>query len=227
LPFLRVANVYANQLRLEEVKTIGVAESEIDRARLIAGDLLVVEGNGSIGQIGRVALWDGSIDECLHQNHLIKARFSPLELASWALYWLTSPLGRVAIEHAASSTSGLHTLSLSRVKRLPVPLAPFVEQSRIAAEVDRLATLATAAASAVAGNIRRCARLRQSILKWAFEGRLVDQDPTDEPASVLLARIEAERGAMTASKSTRRARNAPRRTKQGSRTARTSPRRSA
>lgn len=43
--------------------------------------------------------------------------------------------------------------------------------------------------------IIRCSRLRQSILKWAFEGRLVDQNPSDEPASVLLDRIRAERAA--------------------------------
>jgi type I restriction enzyme S subunit len=118
LPFLRVANVYANELRLTEIKAIGVSQTEIDRVRLSPGDLLVVEGNGSIEQIGRVALWDGTIEPCLHQNHLIKVRFSPVSLAKWSLCWLLAPLGRVAIERAASSTSGLHTLSLSKVQRL-------------------------------------------------------------------------------------------------------------
>jgi type I restriction enzyme S subunit len=193
LPFLRVANVYANELRLDEIKTIGVSDPEVSRVRLASGDLLVVEGNGSIEQIGRVALWDGTIDPCLHQNHLIKVRFTPVALATWTLCWMLAPAGRVAIERAASSTSGLHTLSLSKVQRLPVPLAPLPEQARITSEVDRLITIAQAAAGDVVTNTQRCARLRQSILKRAFEGRLVDQDPTDEPASVLLERIRAER----------------------------------
>jgi type I restriction enzyme S subunit len=53
---------------------------------------------------------------------------------------------------------------------------------------------------------RKCARLRQSILKWAFEGRLVDQDPTDEPASALLERIHAERATADINKPKRAAR---------------------
>jgi type I restriction enzyme S subunit len=197
LPFLRVANVYANELRLDDVKTIGVEESELSRVRLAAGDLLVVEGNGSIEQIGRVALWDASIDPCLHQNHLIKVRFSPIQLAAWCLCWLLSPTGRAVVELAASSTSGLHTLSLSKVGQMPVPLPPLAEQARVAEEVDRLTTLARAATRELAAGEARCERLRQSILKWAFEGKLVDQEPSDEPASVLLERIRAERAAAT------------------------------
>ncbi len=50
--------------------------------------------------------------------------------------------------------------------------------------------------SVVSTNLQRATRLRQSILKWAFEGKLVDQDPNDEPASVLLQRIREERGAL-------------------------------
>jgi type I restriction enzyme S subunit len=197
LPFLRVANVYANELRLDDIKHIGVSESEIDRVRLAPRDLLVVEGNGSIEQIGRVALWDGSIDPCLHQNHLIKVRFVPVALAAWSLCWLLAPAGRVAIERAASSSSGLHTLSLSKVQRLPIPLPPLSEQARITSEEDRLITIALAAAIEASTDIQRLVRLRQSILKWAFEGRLVDQDPTDEPAAVLLERIRAERTSAT------------------------------
>lgn len=212
LPFLRVANVYANELRLDEIKAIGVAEAEIKRASLVRGDLLVVEGNGSIDQIGRVALWDGSIEPCLHQNHLIKVRFSPIELGQWTLCWLLAPSGRRAIERTSSSTSGLNTLSISKVGRLPVPLAPLAEQRRSVVEVDRLSTLARAAFTETAANAIRCDRLRQSILKWAFEGRLVDQDPADEAASELLERILAERAVSTNHKPKRNGRREARAT---------------
>lgn len=67
------------------------------------------------------------------------------------------------------------------------------EQERIVTEVSRQLTDADAVLAAVEHSQHRISRLRQSILKWAFEGKLVDQDPNDEPASVLLARIKAER----------------------------------
>lgn len=193
LPFLRVANVYADELRLDDMRTIGVTEAELPRVRLSPGDLLVVEGNGSIEQIGRVARWDGSVEPCLHQNHLIKVRFAPVELGSWALFWLLSSSGRHWIERVASSTAGLYNLSLSKIRQLPIPLPPLAEQLRITEEVDRLTTIASAAEHELRSTAARCKRLRQSILKWAFEGRLLDQDPTDEPASVLLERIRAQR----------------------------------
>ena len=74
MPYLRVANVYYNELDLSEIKYIGVTENEVERTLLRNDDLLFVEGNGSKEQIGRVAIWDGSVENCLHQNHLIKGR---------------------------------------------------------------------------------------------------------------------------------------------------------
>ena len=196
-PYLRVANVYADELRLDDVRTIGVSESELDRVLLRSGDLLVVEGNGSAGQIGRVAQWQGDLEPCCHQNHLIKVRCASSACRSrWMLLWLLSPRGRRTVLAVASSTSGLHTLSLSKVRALPVPLVPMREQARA---VDLAASLSDAARVAQeqieAETLVRAAALRQSILKRAFEGRLVPQDPADEPASVLLERIRAERQA--------------------------------
>jgi len=213
LPYLRVANVYADALALDEVKTIGVTAAEITRVRLRSGDLLVVEGNGSVDQIGRVAVWDGSVDPCVHQNHLIKVRFEPTCLSRWSLRWLLSPGGRRTIESVASSTSGLHTLSISKVCQLVVPLPPLEEQSRLHGEVDLRLSVADTSVLALRTNSTRAARLRQSILKWAFEGKLVDQDPTDEPASVLLERIKAERAAAESKKPKRKTRRKKKTTK--------------
>jgi type I restriction enzyme, S subunit len=167
-PYLRVANVYANELRLDEIEYIGVADNEVEKLLLCAGDMLVVEGNGSPAQIGRVALWDGSIPNCVHQNHLIKVRFDPDVLPQWALLWLLSPGGRHEIAQVASSTSGLHTLSTGKIARLPMPLPPLVEQSRIVADVDCRLSILREGEAAVDANQKRAQALRQSVLARTF-----------------------------------------------------------
>ena len=206
MPYLRVANVYAGQLKLDEIQKIGVLPSEVNRVLLQKGDLLVVEGNGSIKQIGRVALWDGSISPCLHQNHIIKVRFNPIKIAKYAILWLLSIGGRNQITLVASSTSGLHTLNLSKVSALTTPLPPLTEQFKIVEEVELYLSIIEQLEKTVETNLKRAEKLRQSILKQAFEGKLVPQDSNDEPAEKLLERIKAE-------KAKREAENKPKRTK--------------
>ena len=172
IPFLRVANVYADQVQLDTVREIGVTESEKERTQLVDGDLLIVEGNGSVDQIGRVALWKGEISPCVHQNHLIKVRFKPPALARWTLGWLLSPSGRTAIETIASSTSGLYTLSLSKVRHLPLPLPPLAEQDRIIQMVDQQRMRAKILGARCDVDVRRCNHLRQTVVEGAFHGRL-------------------------------------------------------
>jgi type I restriction enzyme S subunit len=168
MPYLRVANVYANELRLDDVEEIGVAHSEVEKLLVKRGDLLVVEGNGSPDQIGRVALWDGSIPNCVHQNHLIKVRFGEDVLPEWAMTWLLSPGGRREIEQVSSSTSGLHTLSTGKVARLPLPLPPLAEQRHIVAEVDRRLSIVHEVEAEVDANLKRAQALRQAVLGRAF-----------------------------------------------------------
>ena len=92
------------------------------------------------------------------------------------------------------------TVGLTHLRKIVVPLPPEGEQLRIFEEIERSLTLIANTVVGVELNLRRCQRLRQSILKWAFEGKLVDQDPNDEPASVLLERVKAERASQEASK---------------------------
>ena len=78
---------------------------------------------------------------------------------------------------------------------MPIPLPPFAEQYRIVADVERRLSAIQRAAATVEASLARAERLRQSILKQAFSGKLVPHDPADEPASVLLERIRADREA--------------------------------
>jgi type I restriction enzyme S subunit len=181
LPYLRVANVYADELRLDQIEYIGVADHELDKLLVRQGDMLIVEGNGSPDQIGRVALWDGSIENCVHQNHLIRVRLGSRVTPQWALTWLLSPGGRHEIESVSSSTSGLHTLSTGKVARLPIPVPPVPEQHRIVAEVDRRLSIVREVEAEVDANLKRAQGLRQAVLAKAFsEGGIEQPLPSEQ-----------------------------------------------
>lgn len=194
MKYLRVANVYADHLELTEVSEIGVTVDEFHGVKLQRGDLLVVEGNGSVGQIGRVAMWGGELENVGHQNHLIRVRLIPGMSPRFFLSFLMSPLGRDLIVRKANSTSGLHTLSISKISSLPVPVPSTKEQEAL---VDALAAPLSEIekqAEEIEIGLAKCSALRQAILKQALSGQLVPQDVADEPASLLLERIRASWG---------------------------------
>lgn len=172
IPYLRVANVYANELRLDEVKTIGVTVQEKETIFLEKNDLLVVEGNGSIEQIGRVALWNGAIQECGHQNHLIRARLHNASYAKLILYFLLSPVGRDFIVNEASSTSGLHTLSLTKVSNILVPVITQKEADKLVIILEEKLSIIEQNEKEIESALAKAELLRQSILKKAFSGQL-------------------------------------------------------
>ena len=145
-----------------------------------------------------MAIWKGEIENCVHQNHIIRARVGAGVVPQYVETYWNSPDGSSRVLGVASSTSGLYTLSVSKVSALPIPLPPIAEQHLIVAEVERRLSVIQQAEATVEASLKRAERLRQSILKRAFSGQLVPQDPDDEPASVLLERIRAEREAAEA-----------------------------
>lgn len=170
--FLRVANVTARGLDLDDVHQIELFDRELDRLRLQVGDLLVVEGNGSASQIGRAALWDGSIEDCVHQNHLIRVR--PLDglLSTYLEAVWNSPQNRATLTDVSSSSSGLHTLSVSKLKALAIPVPTVERQRELVAHVEEVRGATARLAHAVTNATSRKGALRRAILAAAFSGSL-------------------------------------------------------
>lgn len=138
-PYLRVANVQRGRLDLSEIKSIDLTQDEYGRVKLRSGDLLLVEGNGNPKEVGRAAIWDGSIDGVVHQNHLIRVRTKPEVLRSeFLLSFINSDAGRSFFVESGNSTSGLVTISTGIVKSCRFPMPSSDVQQRF---VERIASV--------------------------------------------------------------------------------------
>lgn len=197
---LRISAVRPMSVDFADVRWLSGSPDDYSDDLVAKGDLLFTRYNGSPPLVGVAGLVRSVDRPTVHPDKLIKVRFIASEL-DLAYLELASNAGasRRFIERRTRTTAGQAGISGSDIKQMPIPLPPRAEQSRISAEADRLLTLADCERETVVSNALRTTRLRQSILKWAFEGRLVDQDPTDEPASRLLEHIQAERESTTGS----------------------------
>ncbi len=187
VPYLRVANVQRGRLDLSEIKTISVERNAATSLRLEAGDILLNEG-GDRDKIGRGWIWNAEIDNCIHQNHVFRVRLFDRRLNPYFISHYANEMGRRFFVEKGKQTTNLASISLSKISQLPVPVPPIAEMNEAIRLLDEmLVTTVDVEAELAAASISSAGR--QSILKTAFEGRLVDQDPSDEPADRLLARI--------------------------------------
>ncbi|MXW65484.1 MAG: hypothetical protein F4Z72_00545 [Gemmatimonadales bacterium] len=194
VPYLRVANVQRGRLDLRVIKTIFASDAEIRRYSLKSGDVLFNEG-GDRDKLGRGWVWSGGLAECLHQNHVFRVRPFLRDYPSEFLSHYGNSAGQEWFFRRATQSVNLASINQTVLRSLPVPLPPLREQQHIVRRLADELGSAEAAGTEFTRQLSRATILRQSILKSAFEGRLVPQDPADEPASVLVDRIRAERAA--------------------------------
>lgn len=169
-----------------------------------AGDLFVQRSN-TPELVGTARLYRGTPRAAIFPDLLIRVRAVQQLRPEWLELFMCSPGCRAFVRSQAKGLAGsMPKISQPVLDRLEVPVPPEGEQDRIVTEVERQISFVEACERAVDVGLARSAGLRRSVLKAAFEGRLVPQDPSDEPASVLLERIRAERAAQPVAK--RRAR---------------------
>jgi type I restriction enzyme S subunit len=185
--YLRAANVTWSGLDLSDVKQMDFSPEEQKIYRIKYGDVLLGEASGSISEVGKPAIWKDELEEVYFQNTLIRVR-SDGPLPSYLYVQFLHDAVSERFRSIAKGV-GIHHLGAGNVSGWIVTVPPLAEQERIVAEVERQLSVVAELEATVAANLARAGRLRQAILKRAFEGKLVAQDPNDEPASVLLERI--------------------------------------
>jgi type I restriction enzyme S subunit len=195
VPYLRVANVQRGYLDLSEIKTIPAIEVEIEQLRLQKGDILFNEG-GDRDKLGRGWIWQDQLPECIHQNHVFRARLLDASIRPKFVSWYGNTFGQRYFMDQGKQTTNLASINITKLSALPVPLPPNAEQERIAEEVERRLSVIEQMEALVETNLKRAETLRQSILRMAFSGRLTDAE-TDNDLVGALAGAWKETGEAT------------------------------
>ena len=188
--YITTSNLYWGKFVLDTIKEMYFTDEELKTCSAQKGDLLVCEGGAGYG---RSAIWPYEYDICL-QNHVHRLRPVINGVCEYVFYliYLLKESNRLA-----SVGTAMPGLSANRLKELFVPLPPLAEQHRIVAKIEELLPKVEEYGKAQDAlnklNAELPERLKKSILQEAIEGRLVPQDPNDEPASVLLAKIRKEK----------------------------------
>ena len=191
-PYLRVANVQRGFLDLSVVTTIRADRHKAEKLVLQHGDMLFNEG-GDRDKLGRGWVWEGQIENCIHQNHVFRARlanggFDPYFISMHANTW-----GQRWFERHGKQTTNLASINLATLKSFPVPAPSLKDQQAVVAELRSISMSGERLRTDLERGKRHSRTLRRSILSKAFSGQLVPQDPSDEHASLLLERIAASR----------------------------------
>ncbi|CCQ74232.1 restriction endonuclease subunit S [Magnetospira sp. QH-2] len=196
----RISAVRPMEFDLNDVRYIDNSSGVFNEFRLETGDLVFTRYNGSRAYVGVCAQYI-SQEEHLYPDKLIRTKLgTPSVLSGFVEKAVSSGESRKYIETKIRTTAGQSGVSGGDVKNIPVPLCSEEEQAEILKVLEAELSKISSCLVGLLEDLRRCDALRQSILKKAFSGQLVPQDPNDEPASVLLERIKAEKSAVKKAK---------------------------
>jgi type I restriction enzyme S subunit len=192
-PILRIEDYQSDWSRLSsELQMIAISNDEAITYGLRANDLVINRVN-SPSHLGKTLLVTEQNLPAVFESNMMRMSLTTSVIGRYIQNYLSSVDGKQRLIGNAKWAVNQASINQRDVGCTPVPLPPLLEQARILEEVSRLMSAVQASRILVEKNTVRCRRLRQAVLKCAFEGKLADQDPKDEPASLLLERIKVER----------------------------------
>lgn len=174
---LRIPNVVKGVVDSSDLKFAQFDKQEIETYSLREGDVLIIRSNGSIDIVGKSALITKKDERFLYAGYLIRLR--PIQtsiLPEYLLNILSSIDLRHQIEAKAKSTSGVNNINSEELAALKISLPLIEEQHAIIQEIESRLSISDKMEETISQSLQQAKTLRQSILKMAFEGRLVAAD---------------------------------------------------
>ena len=187
VPYLRVANVQRGRLDLTDVTRIRVSEEKAATLRLLPGDVLLNEG-GDRDKLGRGWVWEDQIPDCIHQNHVFRARVRGATLRPDLLSYAANTIGARWCKGNATQSVNLASISLRKIRLMPVPVPPQEQQDEISSRITERRASYQRLASSLTAVQRHSRALRRSLLSAAFTGRLTGRSGDLDVAEELAAR---------------------------------------
>ncbi len=191
VPVLRMGNISDGKLDFSSLKYLPAAHPDVSKFDLEVGDILFNRTN-SPELVGKSAVFE-SRERMTFASYLIRVRLTEECDPRWAVLVINGPSGRRYVAEVRTQQVGQANVNGTKLAAMPIPVPPLEEQRRIVARVEEQLLAIEALRAGIERAQRRSATLRRAVLEQAFKGKLVPQDPTDEPAATLLTRIRAER----------------------------------
>lgn len=191
VPYLRVANVQDGFVSIETVTTLNVTPEEAAQYALPKGCVLMTEG-GDRDKLGRGCVWNGEIENCIHQNHIFAVTVNDkLLLNKWLEYVSACDIGRMYFDITAIKTTNLACTNASKVMAFPIPLPPRDEQERITDELNRVARMFNDIRKGLEKQIERLQELRTRLISDVVTGQ-VDVRGIEVPEFEMVNEIDTE-----------------------------------
>ncbi|BCL12892.1 restriction endonuclease subunit S [Micromonospora sagamiensis] len=192
IPVFRMGNIKNGKIVTDFLKYLPDSHPDLRLLMLDEGDVLFNRTN-SFELVGKSAPYWAGLGPATFASYLIRCRLVPGVESAWLSLVINSRIGRAYVRSVASQQVGQANVNGSKLAALPVPLPPLVVQRKLLSLLAEAREQADRLRQAAVDSERRRNQLKNALLSEAFAGRLVPQDPKDEPASELLARIRAER----------------------------------
>jgi type I restriction enzyme S subunit len=205
---LRMYNIENGAIVWKYIKRMNLRPEEIEFYELQPGDILVNRVN-SRELVGKAAAIPSGLERCVYESKNIRLRLlNDYADSRYVNFWFLM-YSKKFFSRNAQQTVGMASINQEQLASMPIPFCHPNEQTKAVEEIERLFSMADGVEKIATESIEQADGMRQSILKMAFEGTLIPQDPSDEPAERLLERIKAEKAKLRGQKDINKKRSQP------------------
>ncbi len=199
MPYVKMNNIDMDgNIDLADVVYVEATDTEVNKYSLKYGDILINTRN-SFELVGKTGIIKEDKTKRLYNNNLLRVRFCDGINPFFINCQLINPSLRNQIKQYKKATTNICALYQRDILNLKLKVPKLFEQDRVVYELESRFTIVEHLEKTIDDTLQKCEALKQSILKKAFDGRLVPQDPNDEPADKLLGRIKDEKGKLEGS----------------------------